>query len=441
MRAGFYNIRGYGRPGRRTQIKEFMTREHLDFVGLQETMKASFTPADLRGIDPLGKFAWHHSPASGRSGGMLLGVNEDTFDVLGWGSGAFFLRVDVRQLDTAKVWSLFVVYGPADHQRSGDFLAELSLAFGACHLPLVVGGDFNLIRGSEDKNNSNIDWPRVHRFNDCIASLALREVRRTGARYTWTNRQLDPVRCVLDRVFMTAEWEALFPLCSLVADTIIGSDHSPLILSSGEELRKRSPRFFFEQGWLLRPDFGDLVSNKWRAQVAALWSCSDPITRWQRASAGLRQFLKGWGANLGRENRDLKADILARIQALDGVADGRGLDDEGWALRYHLEDQLTHLSVVEEEYWRQRSRVTWLTKGDANTAFFHAYANGRRRKCAITRLVTDSGTLVEPHALQAHIYEFYRALMGSTGEPPCFTFPPPSGMLRIRCRKGRMIAS
>jgi hypothetical protein len=97
--------------------------------------------------------------------------------------------------------------------------------------------------------------------------------------------------------------------------------------------------------------------------------------------------------------------------------------------------------VVEEEYWRQWSRVTWLTKGDANTAFFHAYANGRRRKCAITRLVTDSGTLVEPHALQAHIYEFYRALMGSTGEPPCFTFPPPSGMLRIRCRKGRITAS
>jgi hypothetical protein len=92
---------------------------------------------------------------------------------------------------------------------------------------------------------------------------------------------------------MTAEWETLFPLCSMVADTIIGSDHSTLILSSGEELRKRSPRFVFEKGWLERPDFGELVSSKWHELVAELATCYDPIERWQRVLAGLRQFLKG----------------------------------------------------------------------------------------------------------------------------------------------------
>jgi hypothetical protein len=38
-----------------------------------------------------------------------------------------------------------------------EFLGELTHAVDACDLPLVVGGDFNLIRGAEDKNNSNID--------------------------------------------------------------------------------------------------------------------------------------------------------------------------------------------------------------------------------------------------------------------------------------------
>ncbi|KAM0884187.1 hypothetical protein ACQ4PT_031139 [Festuca glaucescens] len=80
--------------------------------------------------------------------------------------------------------------------------------------------------------------------------------------------------------------------------------------------------------------------------MAEVGNCPDPIERWQRVSAGLRQFLKGWGANLGKENRDLKAELLARIQTLDGRADSTGLDDEGWALRYHLESQLTHLSKV-----------------------------------------------------------------------------------------------
>jgi endonuclease/exonuclease/phosphatase family metal-dependent hydrolase len=130
--------------------------------------------------------------------------------------------------------------------------------------PLVVGGDFNLLRGAADKNNATICWPGVHTFNVCIAGLALREIRQGGSRFTWTIKQLSPVRCVLDRVFVSADWEALFPLCSLVAETIIGSDHAPLVLSSGEELRRRSPRFIFEKGWLERPEFTDLVHLKWR---------------------------------------------------------------------------------------------------------------------------------------------------------------------------------
>ena len=421
MRAGFYNIRGFGRPGRRTQIRELITRERLDFVGLQETIKASFTPTELWSIDPGGHFCWHSTPAAGHSGGLLLGVNEDHFEVKDWSTGSFFIRVDVLQLDSSKHWSCFVVYGPADHRRTDEFLAEMSTAIAACHFPLVVGGDFNLIRGSEDKNNDNINWPRVHKFNDFIADLALREIRRGGSRFTWTNRQLNPVRSVLDRVLMSSDWETLFPLCSVTAGTIVGSDHAALILSSGEELKKRSPRFFFEKAWLERPEFEDLVREKWSTLAGLADPTDDPIAIWHRISAGLRQFLKGWGANIGREDRDHKADVLAQIQRLDARADAHGLDDEGWALRYHLEDHLTQLSKVEEEYWRQRSRVNWLLKGDANTAFFHAIANGRRRKCSISRLVAARGTISDPSEIRDHIYDFYRDLLGVGGEPGLFS--------------------
>ena len=295
MRAGFYNIRGFGRPGRRTQIRELISRERLDFAGLQETIKASFTPAELRSIDPGGHFAWHSTPANGHSGGLLLGVNEDNFKVKNWSSGSFFIRVDVLQLDTSEHWTCFVVYGPADHRRTDEFLSEMTTAISACSLPLVVGGDFNLIRGSEDKNNDNINWPRVHKFNDFIANLALWEIRRGGSRYTWTNWQLNPVRLVLDRVLMTSGWEMLFPLCSVMAGTIIGSDHAALILSSGVELKKRSSRFFFENAWLERPEFEDLVCEKWSGLAGLGGPADNPITTWHRISAGLRQFLKGWG--------------------------------------------------------------------------------------------------------------------------------------------------
>jgi hypothetical protein len=237
MRVGIWNLRGFGAPGRKSQIREFFNREHLDFAGFQETIKAQFSTADLLSIDLRGRFAWCDVPAIGRSGGMLLGVNEDAFEVLEWHKGYFYIRVGVRQLENNVKWSFFVVYGPADHRRTAEFLGELTQAVGACDLPLVLGGDFNLLRGAEDKNNDDIDWPRVHRFNDCIANLALREIRRGGARYTWTNKQLNPVRCVLDRVFVSTEWEIMFPFCTLVVETIIGSDHAPLVMCSGKSGR------------------------------------------------------------------------------------------------------------------------------------------------------------------------------------------------------------
>jgi hypothetical protein len=159
-------------------------------------------------------------------------------------SGQFFIRVDVLQLDNRKTWSFFVVYGPTDHRKSPEFLGELSWAVEACPFPLVLGGDFNLITGSEDKTNTNIYWTRVHAFNGCIAGPTLREIRRGGSRFTCTNKKLNLVRRVLDRVFVFREWETLFPVCLLVAETIIRSDQASLVLSSGENHRKRNPSFF-----------------------------------------------------------------------------------------------------------------------------------------------------------------------------------------------------
>jgi hypothetical protein len=56
--------------------------------------------------------------------------------------------------------------------------------------------------------------------------------------------------------------------------------------------------------------------------------------------------MKGWGANLGKHARVTKANLLARIQALDSMADGIGLDEDGWALWCHLEGQIMEILSV-----------------------------------------------------------------------------------------------
>ena len=236
----------------------------------------------------------------------------------------------------------------------------------------------------------------------CIARLALQEINRTGARFTWSNRQRDPIRSVLDRFFVSPDWEQAFPLVSLCAETPIGSDHTPLVLDTGEATPARSPRFFFETAWLSAPGFKELVIGKWLDSADRFSSCRGPTEFWNAQSSSLRQFLRGWGANKGNEDKIHKQNILGQIQALDQAEDLQGLDEEGWAFRYHLEEQLMHHIAAEEEYWRQRGRQNWLLKGDVNTAFFHAYANGRKRKCAIFRLDTPQGVISNHYTTAPH---------------------------------------
>jgi hypothetical protein len=207
---------------------------------------------------------------------------------------------------------------------------------------------------------------------------------------------------------------------SLLAESSIGSDHSPLLFSTGEETPPRSNRFFFEKSWLVIPNFSNLICSKWGDFARDQSWCFDLLDLWQFQSGKLRSFLKGWGANLKKEARAEKEGLINQIKDLDLLADGVGLSEDDWGWRYHLEDQLVLLYQREEEYWRQRSRVRWTLQGDANTAYFHAVANGRRRKCAILSLQMPNGPISEKGVIQAHVYSFYRELMG-TEEPQVLT--------------------
>jgi hypothetical protein len=308
-----------------------------------------------------------------------------------WRKGVFFISAKILQRNINMIWCFMLVYGPADHGRTDEFLGELERAVADCQVPLVIAGDFNLIRSAGDKSTDNIDWARVRRFNDSIATMALREINRAGARYTWTNRQLNPIRCVLDRVFVSTAWEARFPLCSVTAVTRIGSDHNPLLLDSGEAVRCPPPRFFFQTWWFSVHGFGELVLSKLNHFLLDFGPHRDCIDLWQCVARNLRQFLKGWGANLGKEKRLFKENLLSQVEELDRQADGAGLDEEGWALRYHLDEQIIQLDDVFVNLKSGSLRAFHLKKRDACTAYFHAFANGRRRKCMIPRLLTETG--------------------------------------------------
>jgi hypothetical protein len=169
-----------------------------------------------------------------------------------------------------------------------EFLGELEREVLACQYPIVIGGNFNLIRAASDKNNMNLNWPRIHKFKYAIATMYLREVSRAGAHFTWTNKQLNLVHSVLDRVFVSPFWQARFPLYSLTTITRVGLDHMPLILNSGEEAVCRPAGFMFQTWWFEEPDFGDLVLVKLDSFLANLGPQRGSTKAWNFIAHNMR---------------------------------------------------------------------------------------------------------------------------------------------------------
>ena len=158
--------------------------------------------------------------------------------------------------------------------------------------PIIIGGDFNLLRFPFEKSKGRFDnrWPLL--FNAVIEILNLREITMVGRQFTWANSLPEPTYEKLDRVLMDFDWEARFPLVSVRALERIESlsDHAPILLTTGMPRPPCKPRFKFELGWLHREGFHDMVKRIWELPVAG----DTPIQRWNNKIRALRSHLVGW---------------------------------------------------------------------------------------------------------------------------------------------------
>jgi hypothetical protein len=82
------------------------------------------------------------------------------------------------------------------------------------------------------------------RFQRTVSALELKELYLNGRRFTWSNEREHPTLEKLDRVFLTVDWDTLYPDAFLSAMSTGPSDHCPLVLSLAPDLH-RGRRFQF----------------------------------------------------------------------------------------------------------------------------------------------------------------------------------------------------
>ncbi|XP_058208349.1 uncharacterized protein LOC131321384 [Rhododendron vialii] len=274
-----------------------------------------------------------------------------------------------------KTFAISVVYGFNQASARRILWDDLRASMGSvgCQ-PWIVLGDFNAVRWQNEKSNSNsFDNASAGDFNQCIEDIGVEQLNSTGLWFTWSNKRLghDHSSNRIDRALVNSLWQAEFTKSEAAVLVPGVSDHCPIIVAILPYKGGRKPFKFFNF-WMNHKEFSSILSQSWSALMEYV---SSPMLLLYNKMRRLKPVLRGL-------NKEFYSDIQKRVlvareeltaiqtRCANSISDPILLAYEKFCLL-----QLNELSITEEDWCRQKSRVQWLKLGDNNTRFFNQKMN------------------------------------------------------------------
>jgi hypothetical protein len=98
---------------------------------------------------------------------------------------------------------------------------------------------------------------------------------------------------------------------------------------------------------------------------------------------------------------------------LETSQEARTLSNAELELIHSLKTRILGLAAVEKSRARQKSRVIWLKKEDANTNFFHIMVNIRKQRNYIHSLESDGNLALSQNDKQEAVYSHFQNHIGT----------------------------
>ncbi|XP_058749874.1 uncharacterized protein LOC131622872 [Vicia villosa] len=231
-----------------------------------------------------------------------------------------------------------------------------------------------------------------------------------GNLFTWCNCRRGRHRTEkrLDRVICNME---LIDVCRFaVCNTLpkIKSDHYPILYSINFDDIPFKSQFKFHSMWTKNEDCIKIVEDAWKVKV---YGC--PMFVLDKKLKILKARLKDWNRNsfgnvhknVAMAEKDLK-DVQTNI-ALQGYTDS--LQDLETKAQHAMESALN----MEEDFWKEKSKINRTLHGDRNTKFYHTYAKIRRKTNLISSLVINDTVVTDQAVLENHIEHHFKSLFNN----------------------------
>ncbi|XP_062080392.1 uncharacterized protein LOC133785152 [Humulus lupulus] len=406
---GSWNVRGLNNKDKQDSVLEFCNVNKIGVGGVLETKLKGNKVQEL--MDK--KFAnWDFFNSPTVEGRLLIIWRKGFVRVIVIAESSQHVHCVVKMAGQANAFCLTFVYGfntIEDRKTLWKNLVQLKFPIS----PWLILGDFNSIFNVDDRNGGNpITQNEMVDSNQWLAQTNVVALKSYGSIFTWTNNQVGTNRIYskIDHVFVNEEWHDFFPNTAARFSWEVISDHCSCVVSATSTEAIRIKPFRYYNFWADHHDFKTIVEQNWKRPMATR-GLKGVYLKLMRVKHCLKKFNHEVIGDIGKSYQEAKACYNeAKYQAQSHPRDMIYQDQEAIAAaNFDTQEKMYH------KFLRQRSKITWLQKGDSNTSYFHACLKKRKMENRITTFITDQGMINDNFSeVVEHFLNHFRIYMGSS---------------------------
>ncbi|XP_058746611.1 uncharacterized protein LOC131619539 [Vicia villosa] len=315
----------------------------------------------------------------------------------------------LKMYDTNSVFGFSIVYASTNYRHRRNLW--LALGNRSPNIPWTYLGDFNAILNASEYRGSHVSAKvPMQDFHNWTDSNNLIHIPTLGNAFTWCNGRKGRHRTkkMLDRAICNM---ALIDSCySIVSNTLTkaNSDHYPILITIKRDNLIFKSQFKFHKMWTLNSDCDRLVRETWNEKF---YGC--PMYILDQNLKLLKSRLKSWNKYTFGNVHIITTQAESNIKNIQLEIEDHGYSDILLEKEIKAQHDLNLALNIEEELWKEKSKLNWHLHGDRNTKFYHTYATIKRKNNLISCLNINGKLEYDQKMLEDHIENHFFKLFNS----------------------------
>ncbi|XP_019451789.1 PREDICTED: uncharacterized protein LOC109353883 [Lupinus angustifolius] len=275
-------------------------------------------------------------------------------------------------------------------------------------------GDFNVVRGAYECRGSRLPCSNISKeFISFSEEGNLVHLETRGAEFTWSNKRRGSALTEkrLDRSMCNDDWLSTWNYVSYCTLPKISSDHHPLLLTCSLSVSKRTSSFRFLKMWMNHPDCSRVIEEAWNDSIVGcpMFIVSEKLKR-------LKAKLKSWNWNVFGNIHQNVQNSMTNVENIQACINNYGPSDDLLDQEGNAQLNLLKALNMENDFWKEKSRINWHMNGDRNTSFFHKVTKIRQVSKSMTILKDGDRIITNQEDIATHTLDYFTNLFGTTND-------------------------